>query len=71
MIIYYILGGVKVKLIKADFNNRYLMLSANLKKIKKKNKKLDSIEIEFTIDNRTLLVLMLGLSDRYKSLIRI
>jgi hypothetical protein len=28
MIIYYILGGVKVKLIKADFNNRYLMLSA-------------------------------------------
>jgi hypothetical protein len=46
-------------------------LDAFLTRIKILNKNIKSTKIEFTPDKRTLLVLMLGLTDQYESLVRI
>jgi hypothetical protein len=46
-------------------------LDAFLTRIKILNEKIESTKIEFTPDKRTLLVLMLGLTDQYESLVRI
>jgi len=46
-------------------------LDSFLTRIKILNEKIEATKIEFTADKRTLLVLMLGLSDPYESLVRI
>jgi hypothetical protein len=46
-------------------------LDTFLIRIKTLNKKIEATKIEFIVDKRTLLVLILSLSDPYESLIRI